>query len=102
MKARKQILTLLLSAFVFIVMHDFIIVKIDPDTQAELYMHKVENIVLCETSVLHELIHQALMNVSQSSSSNIYMTYNKTWSYFDIDNTFSSLLKHRLYRPPIV
>ncbi len=102
MKAKKQILGLLLSAFIFMAMHDFIIGYIDPDTQTELYMHQVKNQLLCEASVLHELIHQVLMTIEQISSPDIYFTYNKTWSYSDIDNTFSSLLKHRLYRPPII
>jgi hypothetical protein len=101
MKIRKQILTLLLSAFVFIVMHDFIIVKIDSDTQTELYMHKIENVTLCETSVLHELIHMSLIYVDQLSSSVNYMIDVKTLAFFEIDKTFSSHLRYRLYRPPI-
>ncbi|HIP59558.1 MAG TPA: hypothetical protein EYH01_03920 [Campylobacterales bacterium] len=101
MKARKQILGLLLSAFVFIVMHDFIMVHIDPETQTELYMHKIENVALCETSTLHELIHQALMSTVQLFYSDTSIVSSKTWVSYEIDNTFSSRLKHKLYRPPI-
>lgn len=101
MKARKRILSILLSAFVFMAMHDFIIAHVDSDTQAELYMHKVENVPLCDASVLHELIHMTLMSVNQAPSCAPEITISKTWGYCTIDNAFSSLLKHRLYRPPI-
>lgn len=101
MKAKKQILGLLLSVFVFMAMHDFIIYQIDSDTQTELYMHKIENIALCEASALHELIHQTLMNTILLLCSDTYIAYPKTWIFYDTDNTFSSILQQTLYRPPI-
>ena len=101
MKAKKQILRVLLSAFLFIVVHDFVLGYINPDTQASISKNKIENITLCDASVLHELIHQALMSTDKISSVFDYEQYAKTWVSYDVDNTFSSLLKYIHLRPPI-
>ncbi len=103
MKAKKHILKVLLSAFLFIVVHDFVLGYIDTDTQTNLYMQKIEEVALCcDTSLLHELIHQALMSTDKISSALWYEQYSKTWVSYDIDKAFSSLLKYIHLRPPIV
>ncbi len=102
MKTKKLILKLLLSIFVAMAMHDLIVGYIDSDTQTELYMHKIEKIALCDASVLHELIHQVLMNTDHSNSTLIHELHIKNWVSYDVSNIFSSLLQYKLYRPPIV
>ncbi len=101
MKTKKYILRALLSAFLFIVVHDFVLGYIDSDTQTTIYMKKIENTALCDVSVLHELIHQALMSTDKISSLQEYEQYSKTWVSYDIDDTFSSILKYIHLRPPI-
>ncbi len=101
MKTKKYILRALLSAFLFIVVHDFVLGYIDSDTQANIYMKKIDKVALCDATVLHELIHQALMSTDKISSLQEYEHYSKSWVSYDIDDAFSSLLKYIHLRPPI-
>ncbi len=101
MKTRKNILKVLLIAFVFVALHDFIMVYIDSDTQVELCLKKVKKIDLCNTSVIHELVHQSLVNIDQAPHI-LYDVHTKLWISYDINDILSSLQQHKLYRPPIV
>ncbi len=102
MKARKLILRFLLGAFVFMAMHDFIVDYIDSDTQTELYMKNIDNnTILCETSQLHELIHQTLLEFIYSSNLSINPLSKHISLYQDRNDIYSFLLGHKLYRPPI-
>ncbi len=61
---KKFLLTLLLSAFVFVSVHDYIIVAIDQDTQSELYLYESGQIAaICDVTETHEALHEALMAV---------------------------------------
>ncbi len=62
---KKFLLTLLLSVFVFVSVHDYIIVAIDQDTQSELYLYESGQIVVvCDVTQTHEALHDALMAVN--------------------------------------
>ncbi len=101
MRMRKNILKVLLIAFVFVAMHDFIMVYVDSDTQVELCLKKVEKIDLCNTSVIHELVHQSLVNIDQAPPISYY-EHLKLWVSYETDDSLSSLLQYKIYRPPIV
>lgn len=101
MKVRKQILRLLLSAFIFVTVHDFVIGYVDADTQVDLYMHQAQQAPLCSASVIHELIHMSLISIESSCDISSYLISEKTWVQTRKDNVFSSLFQHRLDRPPI-
>jgi len=61
---KKFVLTLLLSAFVFVSVHDYIIVSIDQDTQSELYLHDSGQISeVCDVTETHQALHDALMAI---------------------------------------
>ncbi len=58
---KKFVLTLLLSAFVFLSVHDYIIVTIDQDTQSELYLYESGQIATVDKATqAHEALHDAL------------------------------------------
>lgn len=102
MKFKKQILSILISTFVFMAMHDFIIGHIDTDTQAELYIHNMQNTPMCESSVLHEMIHMTLIGINQIRPFFDYSLSNTSLINDDILDRFISGLPCKLYRPPIV
>lgn len=103
MKAKKKILAMLLSVFVFMAMHDFIIGYIDTDTQAEVYIHNVENVSVCQASVFHEHIHQVLMLFDALPKEPIIVPDNLSSADISENQHFaSSLHQHRLDRPPIL
>jgi hypothetical protein len=101
MKIKKQILGLLLSAFVFITFHDFIIGYIDADTQSELYLSKIEKVPLCESSTLHELIHHSLMTTLFENRDCPYFDNINSSHFIDAFSYYHFLNYHKLFRPPI-
>ncbi len=59
---KKFVLTLLLSAFVFISVHDYIIESIDQDTQSELYLYDLGAVeAVCDITKTHEVLHDILL-----------------------------------------
>ncbi len=59
---KKFILSLLLSAFVFVSVHDYIIESIDHDTQSELYLYESGQIdAVCDVTKTHEILHESLI-----------------------------------------
>jgi hypothetical protein len=102
MKIRRRVLGLLLTAFMFIVVHDFVIMDIDPDTQVELYMHKIDSSTLCESSNLHEHVHISMESIFNSNELNRYRFDAKSSLYFEEINPYIFFNYDRLDRPPIV
>ena len=102
MKAKNHIFKILLIAFVFLTVHDFTIEYIDSDTQAELCTYKVEKVPLCEASIFHELIHQALMMTPPDLKGELFFYDLKVWVRNRRISFPSSVEKNSLYRPPIV
>ncbi len=100
MKTRKYILKILLSAFVFIALHDFVIGYLDADTQVEIYVNKIEKIHLCKASVLHEHIHQSIMDIPDLNSAELSID-NRVWVFYTGNSFFASDFRLRLYRPPL-
>jgi len=101
MKIRRGILTLLLNAFVFIAMHDYIIAHIDPDTQVELYMQEIDNTPLCDSSNLHEHVHSSMMTILELLQDSSYIYDNRLALYFEELNPYIFFNYDRLDRPPI-
>ena len=102
MKARKTVLGILISTFLFVAIHDFIIGYIDPDTQVELYMHKIEQVPLCESSSLHEHVHNTMMTTVEYIESTLDHHTKKIYLTFEEINQYIFFNYNRLDRPPIV
>jgi hypothetical protein len=101
MKLKRRILGLLLSAFIFIIIHDFVIGWIDSDTQAELTTYEIQQISLCESSIVHENIHNSLMTTVDVIYAYNTLSYIKLSTYHNEVNLYSFFTQNRLYRPPI-
>lgn len=102
MKIKRWILTLLLSAFVFIVVHDFVMNQVDPDTQTELVLYSAEQTPLCDTSSLHELLHASMMVTPCRYEDKGYHDSLKMSHYTEPKTLIFSIHLHSLFRPPIV
>ena len=98
------VLTLLLSAFVFIVVHDYVISHVDNDTQTELvYLESghIDTEMLCDISKLHHHLHESFIGtayfgeflLNDTVCKTFVQNYTPTFTPFD--------LSHTLYRPPI-
>ncbi len=61
MKFRTLIMSLLISAFVFIAFHDYVVGYYDSDTQVELSYAHVSKQPLCNASTVHEIIHHSMV-----------------------------------------
>ncbi len=101
---KKFILTLLLSAFVFIVVHDYIIGQIDNDTQTELVFLEsghIDTDMMCDVSKLHHHLHECFIGAEYADIISFNDTICKTFvqNYTPTFNPFNLL--HTLYRPPI-
>jgi len=102
MKIKKWILKLLLSAFVFIVVHDFVMNQVDPETQVELTLYKMEHIPLCDASSLHELLHASMIAIPCRCDAKGYHDSYKTHLYTEPKKPIFSTHLNSLFRPPIV
>lgn len=56
-RARTLVLSVLLSAFTFFVIHDYVMVDVDADTQYELYYAQGDEMTLDLPSQIHAHIH---------------------------------------------
>ncbi len=98
---KKFVLTLLLSAFVFICVHDYIIETIDQDTQSELYLYDAGQISsVCDITQTHEVLHDTLIaiDVIHSPLCSQYAIHSATFDETDFSPT--SFPKGIFY-PPI-
>ncbi len=99
---RKFILSLLLSAFVFISLHDYIIETIDQDTQRELYLYESGQVSdVCDVTQAHQTLHDSTMAINT-------ITYNassakSSYTLAHTRNSFVPLApSNTIYFPPIV
>ena len=102
MKIKKWVLILLLTSFVFVVMHDFVMNKIDPSTQTELTFSQIEQVPLCDVSSLHELLHASMMVAPCPCEDQGYHDSSNIAPYIEPKSVISSRYLHSLFRPPIV
>ncbi len=101
---KTYILGILLSAFVFITVHDFVITYFDNDTQSELIMKAQGDIdaeQMCDISLVHESLHEMVLAtdlVVECGVETMLIPENISSSYTlpYIGEVFQSL-----YRPPI-
>ncbi len=98
---KKFLLTLLLSAFVFVSVHDYIIVAIDQDTQSELYLYESGQIeAVCDVTKTHEALHEALMAIDVVFAPLI--THNCVHDIIDdASNFFPTSSPQSIFYPPI-
>ncbi len=102
---KRYILAILLNAFVFITVHDFVLNSIDSDTQQELVLlenNKLTATSICDTSKVHHHLHESLISCQMQnfdiSNDTICKTYVNSYKS-QIVPDFTPL---NLYRPPIV
>ncbi|MEA3523417.1 MAG: hypothetical protein U9R50_10605 [Campylobacterota bacterium] len=100
MKTKRMIFSLLLSAFLFVAFHDFVVQHFDSDTQLELaYVHG-HNESICEVSTLHEIIHSMMLCTDNHS----FITASSTpfSPYLLKTSQHVKKIQQNIYRPPIV
>jgi len=99
-KIRLSVLSVLLFAFSFFVVHDYVMVDVDADTQYELCYMQYDNAVLDLPSQIHDHIHisMAVQHV-EASLSPVSLTSSKPFydQVFLNSNTLSTP-----QRPPLV
>lgn len=98
---KKFVLTFLLSAFVFVSVHDYIVVHIDHDTQSELYLYESGQITeVCDTTEKHQALHDSLMAINIVFF-DIEKKENPHCSPLGSTNFFLNLSSTSIYHPPI-
>jgi Ni2+-binding GTPase involved in maturation of urease and hydrogenase len=99
MKFKSLILTLLLSAFAFVIIHDFVVQHYDADVQIETSYVHTHNKMMCDASVLHEHIHSMMFYAIDSE---LYVVESVNFSpTFLEDSQHTNTTSKALYRPPI-
>ncbi len=61
---KKSVLLFLLGVFSFIIVHDFVIMTMDGDTQTELVLHESGQLqieAMCDASKLHNHLHESMI-----------------------------------------
>ena len=98
---KKFVLSLLLSAFVFVSVHDYIIVAIDQDTQSELYLYASGQIDdVCDVTKTHEALHEALLAVDIVLTP-LLISSRVTNIIDEPSNFFPTISPQNIFNPPI-
>ncbi|GEM_PF-7046871 len=101
---RNYILALLLSAFVFITVHDFIIDAKDYDTQTELILEangQLDFEQMCKVSQLHDSLHEMLLAPDLVPDIKVKTEEIKTNINLFHTKYIIDFIPQSLYRPPI-
>ena len=101
---RKSILVLLLCAFTFIVVHDFVIMTMDHDTQTELVLYEsgqLHSEAMCDVSKLHNHLHESLIVLAMTSQLTQHCLSIKTVVLMPLKTIIPQHISTGLYRPPI-
>ncbi len=101
---KNFIMAILLGAFVFITLHDFILKSIDYDTQQEIVLldnNRISIDAICDTSKIHYHLHESLLSFNISKDSLVGIMLFKT--YMGLVNFQKPLefIIFDIYRPPI-
>ena len=100
MKSMKSsILSVLLFAFAFFIVHDYIIVDVDADTQYEFLYVQYDKSTLDVPSQIHEHIHILLATVQPSSAALTYPLISV--ELYDFQNHLKSYITSVPQRPPL-
>ncbi len=100
MKFRSLIISLLLSAFVFIAFHDYVVGYYDNDTQIELSLSHMTDQPLCAATTVHEIIHHSMV-FCENETSLIPSAAMLHLPYFTEPSQLLKPLKQAIDRPPI-
>jgi hypothetical protein len=100
MKKKRWILSLLLSAFMLVAFHDFVIQYYDADTQVELSLKQTHGQTVCDMSNIHEQIHHSMMLYNVNNT--VFLVEASYFSPYFIKKTqLIQTFKQSIYRPPI-
>ncbi len=98
-KIKPAVLSVLLFAFTFFVVHDYVMVALDADTQYELCYAQADDIIMDLTSQIHDDIHILSASLElQEQKIEIYLTSTKPYTYL---RSFNSHTRYVLLRPPL-
>ncbi len=101
---KRYILAVLLNAFVFITVHDFVLNSIDSDTQQELLLlenNELSQNGICDTSKLHHHLHESLISCQMQNEDIMNDTVCKTYVNSYKSRIIPDFTPLSLYRPPI-
>ena len=99
-KFKKFVLSVLLFAFTFFVVHDYVINFVDTDTQCELYQFQNDKASLDLPSKIHSHIHLVL-DVPQSSTLNLLCKISNE-KPLHVEYELTSYINFVKFRPPLV
>jgi len=99
---RKFVLALLLQAFIFVIVHDYVIESIDSETQSELYLYASGQLSQpCDVSKMHQVLHDSMTAVEipyiMMPEANITDKSQRDMTQFVL-----SFFPQSIYYPPIV
>jgi len=100
---KRYILLFLLQTFVFVVIHDYTIWKVDSDTQSEIVVIEhgsVQTDEVCDISKLHHHLHEVLISTDISLHQNRDVVCSASVPMY-ISSIIPFELHSSLYRPPI-
>jgi hypothetical protein len=95
---KNLVLASLLMAFAFVVIHDFTISSIDPDTQAELSYCETDKSSLDMASMIHDNIHSELLCEGKRHVEGFILE--RLTDSFEVTTLFIFASTLSLYRPP--
>jgi hypothetical protein len=101
---KNYILGFLLSVFVFITVHDYIIAVEDYDTQTELIMEasgQLDFEQMCKISQIHDCLHEMLIAANIEETLHFSKTMIKTQKPLFHNHFYIDFFPGNLYRPPI-
>ena len=96
---RSSILSVLLFAFAFFIVHDYIIVDVDADTQYEFLYVQHDKTALDIPSQIHEHIHILLAMAEPQSTPLVHPLI--SIQTYDLQNRLSSYISPVPNRPPL-
>ena len=101
---KKFVLKILISAFVFIVVHDYVIAYFDSDTQSELILAKkseISDIYMCDLSKTHQYLHESLICINPCHNLTIKDIHLKKDIFPSVLTILAYDLINQIYKPPI-
>ena len=99
---KKFVFALLMQAFIFVVVHDYVIESIDSETQSELYLYASGQLLEpCDVSKIHQVLHDSMMAIDVLPSVLLVSIMIHESSLYMPQFTLS-YSPESIYHPPIV
>ncbi|NPA82341.1 MAG: hypothetical protein GXO31_07000 [Epsilonproteobacteria bacterium] len=101
---KNYILAILLAAFTFIIVHDFVITVEDTDTQTELILKdsgQIDSTQMCNVTQVHDFLHEMIVAPDILSDFSLSLVIAEDNKIFLDSKLYKDFLPSSLYKPPI-